>query len=321
MSYRRLLTLDGGGIKGVFAASFLATLEDQVDAPIGNYFDLISGTSTGGIIALALGLGIPASDILKMYQEWGTTVFEGENVWGRLRHFFRRKYNSLPLQNALCKVFGDHTLGDSRLRLVIPSFNLQTGTVHIYKTSHHPRLTTDYKEKMTTVALATSAAPTYFPPHRPPSGITLIDGGMWANNPIAVAIIEAICVLGWERNSLRVLSLGCTREVVDVSGGSSLWSGKFYWAGKVADLFLAGQSSGALGMAEWLVGRENLYRVNETVPGGAFSLDGVQRIGDLRGLGAYSARFHAPRICPEFLSAPAESFRGEQKSPRMHPGS
>lgn len=306
MSYRRILTLDGGGIKGVFAASFLATLEDQVDAPIGKYFDLVSGTSTGGIIALALGLGLPARNILEMYREWGTAVFDGENMWGRLRHFFRRKYNPLSLQNALQKVFGDHTLGDSRLRLVIPSFNLQTGTVHIYKTFHHPRLTTDYREKMTTVALATSAAPTYFPPHRSSSGITLIDGGMWANNPVAVAIVEAIGVLGWERKTLRILSLGCTREIVDVSGGSSSWSGKFYWATKVADLFLAGQSSGALGMAEWLVGGSNLCRINETVPGGAFSLDGAQRITDLQGLGAYSARFHAPRICPEFLSAPAE---------------
>lgn len=310
MSYRRILTLDGGGIKGVFAASFLATLEDQVDAPIGNYFDLVSGTSTGGIIALALGLGLPARDILEMYREWGTTVFDGKNIWDHLHHFFRRKYSALPLQNALHRVFGDHTLGDSHLRLVIPSFNLQTGTVHIYKTFHHPRFTTDYKEKMTTVAMATSAAPTYFPPHRSPSGITLIDGGMWANNPVGVAIVEAIGVLGWERNSLRILSLGCTQEVVDISGGSSRWSGKFYWASKVTDLFLAGQSSGALGMAEWLVGRNNLYRVNETVASGAFSLDGSQRITDLQGLGAYSARFHAPRICPEFLDAPAESFNG-----------
>ena len=312
MSYRRILTLDGGGIKGVFAASFLATLEDQVDDPIGNYFDLVSGTSTGGIIALALGLGLPARDILDMYREWATTVFDGENTWARLRHFVRRKCGSLPLQDALHRVFGERTLGDSHLRLVIPTFNLQTGTVHIYKTPHHPRFSTDYKEKMTTVALATSAAPTYFLPHRSPSGITLIDGGMWANNPVAVAAVEAIGVLGWERNNLKILSLGCTQEVVDVSGGSSRWSGKFYWATKVADLFLAGQSSGALGMAEWLVGPNNLYRVNETVPGGAFSLDGVQRISDLQGLGAYSARFHAPRLCPEFLSTPAEFFKGKQ---------
>src|SRR5260370_4021472 len=219
MHYLRILPLDRGGIKGVFAASFLATLEDQVDVPIGNYFDLVSGTSTGGIIALALGLGLPARDILEIYREGGTTVFDGENTWARLRHFVRRKYGSLPLQNALDRVFGDRTLGESHLRLVIPCFNLQPGTVHIYKTPHHPRFTTDYKEKMTTVALATSAAPTYFPPHRSPSGITLIDGGMWANKPVAVAVVEAIGVLGWERNNLKILSLGCTQEVVDVSGG------------------------------------------------------------------------------------------------------
>jgi len=131
---------------------------------------------------------------------------------------------------------------------------------------------------------------------------------MWANNPVAVAAVEAISVLGWERHSLKILSLGCTREVIDVSGGSSFWSGKLYWASKVVDLFLAGQSSGALGMAEWLAGRNNLYRVNETVPSGSFSLDGVRQIADLQGLGAYSARFHAPKLIPIFLNVPAEPF-------------
>jgi len=308
MNYRRILALDGGGIKGIFAASFLATLEDQIDNPIGSYFDLVSGTSTGGIIALALGLGLSARDVLQMYSDLGDAVFHGDGIRSRLRHLIRRKYNSLPLQNALEKVFEDHVLGDSSLRLVIPAFNLQNGTVHVYKTRHHPRFRMDHKEKVVTVALATSAAPTYFPPHRSPSGIVLADGGMWANNPVAVAAVEAIGVLGWERNSLKILSIGCTREAVDVSGGSSFWSGKFYWASRVADLFLAGQSSGALGMADWLVGRDNLHRINETVAPGLFSLDSVQQIDDLQGLGAYSARFHAPRLTPIFLSVPAEPF-------------
>ena len=68
---RKILSLDGGGIRGVFPAAFLAKLEEQIGAPIASYFDLIAGTSTGGIIAIGLGLGIPASDILKLYEEQG----------------------------------------------------------------------------------------------------------------------------------------------------------------------------------------------------------------------------------------------------------
>ena len=73
---------------------------------------------------------------------------------------------------------------DSKKRLVIPSLNLENGEVYIYKTAHHPRLERDHKEKVVDVALATASAPTYFPTHRSPRGTPLIDGGMWANNPV-----------------------------------------------------------------------------------------------------------------------------------------
>ena len=68
---RRILALDGGGIKGMFSASFLATVEDSIEDSIANYFDLIVGTSTGGIIALGLGLGLSAKEILRFYEESG----------------------------------------------------------------------------------------------------------------------------------------------------------------------------------------------------------------------------------------------------------
>src|SRR6266581_1339825 len=223
MNSKRILALDGGGIKGVFAASFLAALEDQIQQPIRNYFDMMSGTSTGGIIALSLGLGVPAREITKLYQNWGQTVFKGDGALRRVRHLFRSKYKSFPLRRALQEVFGESVMGDSTVRLVIPSFDLQTGTVYIYKTRHHPRFVADYREKMLSVALATSAAPTYYPPHRDSCGVALIDGGIWANNPVAVAVVEAIAVLGWDRSQIRVLSVGCTQEAINVSGGSPTW--------------------------------------------------------------------------------------------------
>jgi patatin-like phospholipase/acyl hydrolase len=84
----RILSLDGGGIRGVFPAALLARLEEHLHHPIGNYFDLIAGTSTGGIIAIGLGLGIPARDILKLYVEEGPTIFDQQH--GAIENWVRR---------------------------------------------------------------------------------------------------------------------------------------------------------------------------------------------------------------------------------------
>src|ERR1700733_11044702 len=136
---KRILTIDGGGIKGVFPASFLASLEEKIDGSIYEYFDLIVGTSTGGIIALALGLGFAAKDILKFYENYGPEIFKGNHLVKALQHLAITKYKNTGLKKALEETFGTKKLGESRTRLVIPSFNLQTGEVYVYKTAHHPR--------------------------------------------------------------------------------------------------------------------------------------------------------------------------------------
>lgn len=175
---KKILSIDGGGIRGVFPASFLTTIEDAIGHKIANYFDLIVGTSTGGIIALGLGLGLPAKDILSFYEEKGPAIFSGNWLFRRLSQLFFPKYNVLPLRKALESIFNQSLfLGESKTRLVIPSFNLDTGEVHIYKTAHHQRFERDYKENVVDIALATSAAPTYFKTHLMPKGIPLVDGG------------------------------------------------------------------------------------------------------------------------------------------------
>jgi uncharacterized protein len=167
---RRILSIDGGAIKGVFPASFLTTLEESLGQPIAKFFDLIVGTSTGGIIALGLGLGLSAKQILSFYEERGPSIFKGTQFARALRQIGISKYSSDPLREALQMVFEDRRLGESTTRLVVPSCNLDTGEVHIWKTSHHPRLERDYKVPVVEVALSTAAAPTYFPRTvRPPA--------------------------------------------------------------------------------------------------------------------------------------------------------
>ena len=211
----RILSLDGGGIRGVFPAAFLARLEEHLDHPIGHYFDLIAGTSTGGIIAIGLGLGLSARDILKLYVEQGPAIFDQEHGaienWLRqkvrgMAHLFVTKHSSEPLRRALDGVLGQRRLGESRTRLVIPAWHPVLERVYIYKTAHHPRLETDYKQPAIDAAMATAAAPTFLKPHMTESAVELVDGGVWANNPIGVAAIEAIGMLGWPGDRLKILS-------------------------------------------------------------------------------------------------------------------
>ena len=104
----RILSIDGGGIKGAFPAAFLCAVQEVLQGPIADYFDLIAGTSTGGIIALGLGLGLSPSEILKFYTTSGTAIFPASQKWStRVKHYFTAKYSSDPLQDALRLAFGD----------------------------------------------------------------------------------------------------------------------------------------------------------------------------------------------------------------------
>lgn len=320
---RRILCIDGGGIKGVFPASFLSTVEESLGSPVADYFDLIVGTSTGGIIALGLGLGLRASDLLHFYQERGPAIFNGNGKIGILRQLFRAKYNPEPLRKCLSEAFGSRRLGDSRKRLVIPSFNVESGEVHVWKTAHHPRLERDYLHSAVEVALSTGAAPTYFPTYKAQSGTPLIDGGVWANNPVAIAAVEAIGVLGWQASELRILSLGCTAAPFDIDWGRKHSLGKLGWATKIADLFVTAQSVSATGMAQHLLSdRNNLVRISPTVGKNRFELDRVREIPSLRGIGNSEARKALPQLRPTFFNEPVrEDFVpcyevGERKEAR-----
>ncbi len=305
---RRILSIDGGGIKGAFPASFLATIEERLSGSIADYFDLIAGTSTGGIIALALGLGFSGREVLAFYEALGHDVFAGNRALLLLRHVGFAKHDPERLRRILVDKFGHRKLGESKKRLVIPSLNLENGEVHIFKTAHSSKFLMDSQESVVHIAMATAAAPTYFPPHRISAGAPLVDGGMWANNPTALAVVEAIGTLGWKRHDLRVLSLGCTASSLDIGIGRKHGLGWLYWADKVAEVFMAGQSSGALGMAAVLVRPENVYRYSPIVPAKRFGLDVTQEIQSLKGLGFTEARKALPAIQRIFFQEPAQPF-------------
>jgi hypothetical protein len=250
----RILSIDGGGIKGIFPAAFLAALEETTGKNLVDHFDLIAGTSTGGIIALGIGLGIPPRDILAFYKTHGPKIFPIQGRRSRfLRSILRSKYDPAALRKALQEVFGQRALGEATTRLVVPSISAATGDVYLYKTPHHEKLKSDYKETAINVALATSAAPTYFPVHRMPNGVQLMDGGLWANNPLMVAVVEAASLLGQDPKNIRALSIGCTVTPMAVKAYTKS-GGLAAWASSAVEWLMHGQSISAVNQASLLVG-------------------------------------------------------------------
>lgn len=305
---RRILCLDGGGIKGVFAAAFLASIEESTGVHLVDYFDLIVGTSTGGIIALGLGLGFSAATILQFYVDYGSTIFPKSN-FGAFRRLLRPKYDAKPLKDALTAQFQDRVLGESITRLVIPALTLESGEVHIYKTAHHPRFEMDYKVSAVDVALATAAAPTYFQEHLSREGAALVDGGLWANNPMGVGAVEAVGILGWDQREVDLLSVGCTTSPLDAMKFQGNRKGAVFYAGRIVDLMMTAQSSASSGTAAVLFGHEHVHRITTIVDRGRFDLDDADGIAGLRGLGQDEARKAVPKVRQVFLGAPAERFQ------------
>ena len=132
----------------------------------------------GGILALGLGLGMTARDMTDFLVALGPGVFPPGNMATLRLLLGFDKYDPGPLRSALSKVFGKRTLADSHVRLLIPSFDASKADIHIYKTAHSKRLMMDYRVEAVEVAMATAAAPTYFPAYDSSTNLTLVDGAV-----------------------------------------------------------------------------------------------------------------------------------------------
>jgi len=226
------------------------------NARLTDYFDLIVGTSTGGIIALGLGAGLTASEILSFYIERGKNVFSGHFwKWG----VFSPKYSFNILRENLNEVLGNTKLKDSKTALCIPSYEGKFGEVYIFKTPHHPRFFLDKNESITNIALATSAAPANFKPFIK-GGYIHVDGGLFANNPIMVGIVDALTNFQLKANQVKVLSIGCESDKTPLRRRHLNFSGKISWRDSIF-ISLSLQSQNALGQAKLLVGPNNIFRL------------------------------------------------------------
>jgi uncharacterized protein len=199
--------------------------------PFARRFDLIAGTSIGGILGLALALEIPASRMVELFTKHGAEIFAKQP-----RSFFgyaRAPYTARKLKALLRRedIFGERLLGACRHPVLVPTINYSTGQAQMFKTSHHPSLRRDHAAPLVDVALATSAAPGYFPRHLYDNS-QYVDGGLFANAPGSLALHEATEFFGLQLEAIRLLSIGTmsARFTADPTrppmGGALDWGGR-----------------------------------------------------------------------------------------------
>lgn len=272
----RILALDGGGVRGAFSAAVLAELEGQTGKTIVEHFDLVVGTSTGAILAIGLGLGLSPGEIEALYTKKALLVFPGvdraSRLVNRVRHLLRNKRDPEGLRSLLNDAYGQQKLGHSKVRLVIPTFDALKGEACTFKTAHHEALTNEYLLPAVEVALASAAAPTYFPAAQLSSrpGASYIDGGVWANDPVLVGIVEAVHFLNVPLDRISVLSVGTTGERREYAKKAR--AGVFGWGAQLLDLFSAGQATSAGAMAKLLLG-DRYLRIDIATPAATFEMD------------------------------------------------
>jgi uncharacterized protein len=251
----RILAIDGGGIRGVLPAVVLAEIERRTGKPVSALFDLIAGTSTGGILALALtrpGEGgrpqYSAADIITLYENEGGRIFH-RSLWHRLialGNVAEEKYPSEGIESVLERYFGPARLKDALTEVLITGYEIERRMPFFFR-SARARQHTEYDFPMKWVARSTSAAPTYFEPAKiaaqpPDDYYALIDGGVFANNPAMCALVEARTIHP-DATDFLVVSLGTGEQTQRLAYDQAKDFGLAQWAKPVLEIVLDGVSS------------------------------------------------------------------------------
>jgi Patatin-like phospholipase len=261
-----IISIDGGGFRGVFAAHILARIEKAFDLNWCNKFRIMAGTSTGAIIAAALACGHDASKICELYELHGNEIFQKRK--NRNAGIFSSRYYSDFLNAKLKEIFEDRKLGDLKTPLIIPATDIGNGNVHVFKSAYDPEFVRDLEVPIKDAVLASCSAPTYFDPEFIYPYL-LADGGLWANSPSLIAVIDSHRRLNQNLDDVRVLSIG-TGVSKSFYNLKKLWWKKFFGWGfvtrwgrqKFIAMIMNLQSENATNMTSLLLGRDHVYRIN-----------------------------------------------------------
>ncbi len=263
---KKILSIDGGGIRGIIPAAILSEIERRTAKPTAHLFDLIAGTSTGGILALALckngGNGNPqysATQLIDLYSTRGNEIFS-RSLWrgvSSVAGMLEETYPTDPLEKVL-KDYLETDLLDSSLKpVLVSSYDIENRQPFFFKSWRDGAKTME----MAWVARATSAAPTYFEPFKLPGGTkneTLVDGGVFVNNPATSAYVEARRLYP-DENDFLVVSLGTGQHTRPIHYEEAKDWGKAAWALPILSVVFDGVA-GAVDYQMRELLRENFFR-------------------------------------------------------------
>jgi predicted acylesterase/phospholipase RssA len=276
----RILSLDGGGIRGVITAVWLEELEERLGGPIREHFDLVAGTSTGAILACALSKGMSATEVLESYRSFGREVFptKAGRLWNRTMRTFTQgpsapKYDDRGLERALKRQFGEMKFGQLLLPTIVTSYDVLTRQAVVMKTMGAAAETPGRFDELPVweVVKASSSAPTYFPAHVMQikgARVPLVDGGVVANNPTACALAEGVKIngklpagQGVALSSFVVVSLGTGQATRSISVSEAREWGAIEWAIPIIDVLFDGAGDATDYIVRQLVPDDRYFRL------------------------------------------------------------
>lgn len=317
----RVLALDGGGARGLFTASFLATAEELSGIRVADQFDLIVGTSSGATIGLALAFGMPAQRVLDLYLEHGPRIFARPR---RLGMMALPKYGNGPLAAALREVFGERRLDEVLTPVCVTSYELTNSYPRIWKDNHAPESGGGGDEPAWRIALASAAAPIYFPGVQVITDDSHVDGGLFANNPTLIGLAEAASAFGVPLENIRILSVGTGERAERIPHARARRMGVWEWKTLLYEHMLIAQARIAHEIARRLLIPGQYERVNIPLEH-RYGIDDFKAARTLVEPGARAARTRLADLRRRFFFQPATAGRASKAaaaaaSARSHPG-
>ena len=286
----RILSIDGGGIRGIIPAIVLAELEELTGQPISKCFDLIAGTSTGGLIALALSLdngnGQPkytAQEVVQLYENRGADIFN-LNFWRKVqtaRGLLDETYSNSGLKEILQEYFGNNTLKETLTEVIIPAYETEQRKPWFFKSINAKNPQKKHRNyKIVDVALATSAAPTYFEAHkvdyRDTDYLSLIDGGVYANNPALCAYVDAKSKFDAKDEDIVVVSIGTGQFTRRLMHDDIIKWGLIGWAKPVLGCVFDGSSDTVDYQLSKILPPDQYFRLQKELTSGSDDMDNAE---------------------------------------------
>ena len=284
----KILCLDGGGVRGIYPAYILQRIENDYNAKIIDIFDMVVGTSTGAIIAGAIAADYPITDIVKIFENKSEQIFK--KIPFSFKGFIKSRYDKESLTDILGLSLGTKKLDEAKIKLIITATDIGNGKTHIFKSYPSPELSRDAEATIAEAILSSCSAPTYFDPETiGEAEYKLADGGLWANNPSLLALIEAL-QLSHNLEEIKIFSIGTgtnniTYNISTIAGKK--WGLIKNWKGKkLIDMVFNLQSMCDADRSEILLGK-NYLRINSETDE-KISLDDYKIVEELKNRADFS---------------------------------